>query len=151
MRAAMQNTDLKIEVEDFGAVLSSIKSQKTGHEFLWQGNPAIWNGQSPILFPIIGKLLNDRCVIGGKTYEIIRHGLARHRAFQCVEQTDSKLVFLQTENEDTLLHYPYCYELYITFSLDGNRLTVTHTVKNTNDYTMHFSGIVGYRRARPPV
>ena len=24
MRAAMQNTDLKIEVEDFGAVLSSI-------------------------------------------------------------------------------------------------------------------------------
>lgn len=79
MRAAMQNTDLKIEVEDFGAVLSSIKSQKTGHEFLWQGNPAIWNGQSPILFPIIGKLLNDRCVIGGKTYEIIRHGLARRR------------------------------------------------------------------------
>ena len=139
MRAAMQNTDLKIEVEDFGAVLSSIKSQKTGHEFLWQGNPAIWNGQSPILFPIIGKLLNDRCVIGGKTYEIIRHGLARHRAFQCVEQTDDKLVFLQKENEDTLLHYPYRYELYITFSLDGNRLTVTHTVKNTNDCTMYFS------------
>lgn len=103
------------------------------------GKPAIWNGQSPILFPIIGKLLNDRCVIGGKTYEIIRHGLARHRAFQCVEQTDDKLVFLQKENEDTLLHYPYRYELYITFSLDGNRLTVTHTVKNTNDCTMYFS------------
>ena len=44
MRAAMQNTDLKIEVEDFGAVLSSIKSQKTGHEFLWQGNPQFGTG-----------------------------------------------------------------------------------------------------------
>lgn len=135
----LQNDSLHIEVKPFGAVLTSVRSARSGHEFLWQGDPAVWNGQSPILFPIIGRLSEDTCYIDGKPYEIIRHGLARHRAFSLVSQTSEELVFLQTSDEETKQAYPYDYELYVSFKLTDNCLTVTHTVHNPNDQTMYFS------------
>ncbi len=135
----VQNKYLKIRVAQFGAVLTSIQSQKSGHEFLWQGDKSVWNGQSPILFPIIGKLLDDKCRIDGRAYEIIRHGLARHREFQCIAERENELVFLQKSDEETKKAYPYDYELYITFTIDKNSLTVTHMVKNPNAKTMYFS------------
>lgn len=134
----IKNTYLEISVKSFGATLTSVKSQKSGYEFLWQGNAEIWNGQSPVLFPVIGGLLENKCVIDGKEYEIIRHGIARHREFELFSKTDSELVFVQRENEETLKSYPFKYELYMSFKLDGNSLTVTHTVKNTNDGKMCF-------------
>lgn len=135
----VQNEYLKIRVAQFGAVLTGIQSQKSGHEFLWQGDKSVWNGQSPILFPIIGKLLDDKCRIDGRAYEIIRHGLARHREFQCIAERENELVFLQKSDEETKKAYPYDYELYITFTIDKNSLTVTHMVKNPNAKTMYFS------------
>lgn len=135
----VQNKYLKVRVAQFGAVLTSIQSQKSGHEFLWQGDKSVWNGQSPILFPIIGKLLDDKCRIDGREYEIIRHGLAQHREFQCIAERENELVFLQKSDEETKKAYPYDYELYITFTIDKNSLTVTHMVKNPNAKTMYFS------------
>jgi len=135
----VQNKYLKVRVAQFGAVLTSIQSQESGHEFLWQGDKSVWNGQSPILFPIIGKLLDDKCRIDGREYEIIRHGLARHREFQCIAERENELVFLQKSDEETKKAYPYDYELYITFTIDKNSLTVTHMVKNPNAKTMYFS------------
>lgn len=135
----IQNKYLKIRVAQFGAVLTGIQSAASGHEFLWQGDASVWNGQSPILFPIIGKLLGDKCRIDGKEYEIIRHGLARHRDFTCVSETENELVFLQKSDDETKKSYPYDYELYVSFKIDGNSLTVTHTVKNPNAKTMYFS------------
>lgn len=139
MLYTIQNKYLKICVVQFGAVLTSIQSKISGHEFLWQGDPSVWNGQSPILFPIIGKLLDDKCRIDGKEYEIIRHGLARHRNFTCISERENELVFLQKNDDETKKAYPYNYELYITFTIDKNSLTVTHTVKNPNAKTMYFS------------
>ena len=139
MCACLQNKQLSIEVNPFGAVLTSVRACRSGHEFLWQGDPAVWNGQSPILFPIIGRLADDTCRIDGKSYEIIRHGIARHRPFALVSQTPSELVFLQTSDRETRQSYPYDYELYVRFKLSGDGLTVQHTVHNPNDRTMYFS------------
>ena len=118
----VQNKYLKVRVAQFGAVLTSIQSQESGHEFLWQGDKSVWNGQSPILFPIIGKLLDDKCRIDGREYEIIRHGLARHREFQCIAERENELVFLQKSDEETKKAYPYDYELYITFTVSPSRI-----------------------------
>lgn len=134
----IKNDYLEISVKSFGAVLTSVKSRKSGYEFLWQGNPEIWNGQSPVLFPVIGGLLENKCIIDGREYEIIRHGIARHREFELYSQSENELVFVQREDEETLKSYPFKYELYMSFKLDGNSLTVTHTVKNTNEKAMSF-------------
>ena len=136
---SIQNEYLRVSVNNFGAVLCGVQSVKTGHEFLWQGNPAVWNGQSPVLFPVIGKLLDDKCRIGGKEYEIIRHGIARHRDFTCIDASDNSLTFLQKSDEQTKINYPFDYELYMQFETDENRLKVTHSVKNPNMEMMYFS------------
>ena len=136
MTYTIKNGFLEISVKSFGAVLTSVKSRKSGYEFLWEGNPEIWNGQSPVLFPVIGGLLENKCIIDGREYEIIRHGIARHREFELYSQSENELVFVQREDEETLKSYPFKYELYMSFKLDGNSLTVTHTVKNTNEKAM---------------
>lgn len=135
----IENESLKIGVKHFGAVLTSIKSKKTDYEFLWQGNPDIWNGQSPILFPVIGKMLDDKYRLDGKEYNMIRHGLARHYDFELYSKSENEIVFVQNENEETLKSYPYKYKLFISFKIENSSLTVTHTVKNENEYDMYFS------------
>lgn len=139
MLPTLQNENLSVCVKPFGATLTSVHSAKSGKEFLWQGDERIWAGQSPILFPIIGRLLDDTCRIDGKVYSIIRHGLARHRDFSLVKETADELVFLQESDEETLASYPFAYRLFVRFILSGNQLTVTHTVENPNARTMYFS------------
>lgn len=139
MTSYIENGYLKIGVKSFGSVLTSVKSVKSGYEFLWQGNPDVWNGQSPILFPVIGKMLDDKYSLNGKEYPMIRHGLARHYDFSLIEKSESSLTFEQVQNEETLKSYPYNYSLKVRFELNKNSLTVTHTVKNTNDGVMYFS------------
>ena len=43
----LKNEMLTIQVSEHGAELQSIR--KDDYEYLWQGNPDIWSGQSPIL------------------------------------------------------------------------------------------------------
>ena len=43
---------ISIRVSSLGAELKSVCLD--GFEYLWQGDPTYWKGQSPILFPIIG-------------------------------------------------------------------------------------------------
>jgi hypothetical protein len=46
--------------------------------FLWNGDPTWLNGRAPILFPIVGKVGNDKIVVDGKGYQ---HGFARTSEF----------------------------------------------------------------------
>ena len=52
----LRNELLAIEVSELGAELQSIKAVENNVEYLWQGDPDIWSGRAPILFPIVGAL-----------------------------------------------------------------------------------------------
>ena len=67
---SIENDELCVRVKEFGAELTSLYCKSNHTEYLWQGDPAVWSGQSPILFPIIGRLKNDLYTIGGKEYNI---------------------------------------------------------------------------------
>ena len=58
MNTILENNFLRVEIDKLGAEIKSIKN-KLNIEYLWQGNPEFWKRQSPILFPIVGKLKND--------------------------------------------------------------------------------------------
>ena len=53
----LQNQQLTVKIDELGAQLHSIKRQDNGIEYLWQGDPASWNRQAPILFPFVGRHL----------------------------------------------------------------------------------------------
>jgi len=62
---------LEIQTKKEGAELTSIKYN--GVERLHEVN-SFWKQQSPILFPIVGKLRYDVALINGKEYPIPKHG-----------------------------------------------------------------------------
>lgn len=136
---SVNNGKISVKIKKFGAELSSFKSLGSGTEYLWQGNPDIWAGQSPILFPIVGTLLNDKYTYGGKEYTMFRHGIARKRDFDLKEEGENYIILTQKYDEETLKAYPFKYVFDIKFALDGKKLTVTHTIKNEGDGKMYFS------------
>lgn len=134
-----ENEFFTLGVKEMGAELTSLKSKKTGIEYIWEGNPDIWYGQSPILFPVIGRLLDDKYRLDGKEYPMEKHGIVRKKPFKLVEQTNDSLTFLQSDDEESLKIYPYHFDLYVTFKLNGNALEVSHKVVNKNDCVMYYS------------
>ena len=128
MNYTLNNNSIGISVKKYGAELSSFKSLDTSIEYLWQGNPDVWYGQSPILFPIVGTLLDNKCRIDGKEYEMFRHGIARKRDFELKEQGEDHLTLTQSWNDESLERYPFKYIFDIEFKLVGKKLTVTQTV-----------------------
>ena len=135
----IENDYIKVGVKEFGAEIASIISKKSNFEFLWQGNPDIWSGQSPILFPIIGRLLNDSYTLDGKDYILQKHGFARKLPWALKSKNADSMSFILSENEETLKSYPYSFDLIVTYSIDENKLTVSHDVINKNKADMYFS------------
>lgn len=134
-----ENEFFTLAVNGMGAELNSLKSKKTGIEYIWCGDVSIWYGQSPILYPIIGRLLDDKYTLNGVEYTMEKHGIVRKKPFELVEQTADSLTFVKTQNEETLKQYPYNFEFVVTFKLTNKGLKVTHTVTNTDNKTMYYS------------
>ncbi len=135
----VENEFFMLSVKEMGAELTSLKSKKSGIEYIWQGNTDIWYGQSPVLFPVIGRLLNDKYRLNGKEYNMEKHGIVRKKPFKLVEQTANTLTFLQTDDEASMKIYPYKFELLVTFTLKDKGLEVSHKVVNKNDSVMYYS------------
>lgn len=134
-----ENNSFSLGVKEMGAELTSLKSKITGFEFIWNGNEEIWYGQSPILFPIIGRLLDDKYRLNENEYSMPKHGIVRKKPFTLIKKSDDTLVFSQKSDEDSLKIYPYDFELQVTFKLTDTGLSVTHTVINNSDDVMFYS------------
>lgn len=135
----IENEFFTCEIDDMGAQLHSLKSKDNGTEYIWQGNPDIWYGQAPVLFPVIGQLINDKYFYNGKEYTMPKHGLARKLLFKVKECEGAKSVFSLESDENTLESYPFDFEYLVTFELKGKALVNTMTVINKTDGEMYFS------------
>lgn len=135
----IENEFLTCEIDDMGAQLHSLKLKENDKEYIWQGNPQIWYGQAPILFPIIGQLIDDKYRYNGVEYTMPKHGLARKLPFNLKECKGAKAVFSLESNEKTLKSYPFDFELLVSFELKGKALVNTMTVVNKTNGEMYFS------------
>lgn len=135
----IENEWLKVGVKEFGCELTSVKSKKTGFEYLWQGDEKFWTGQSPILFPIVGRLIDDKYTLDGEEYEMPKHGFARKLKWDFLGGNESSMKFILSDSDDTFRIYPYHFDLVVTFSVEGNVLKVSHDIINKNDGTLLFS------------
>lgn len=135
----LQNDFLAVDVNPVGAELSGLRSRSDGYEHLWQGDPAVWSGRSPLLFPVVGKLRGDRYTYGGKPYTLQKHGFARQETFRA-EQQDASAVSLVLDNwEAHADSYPFQWRLTVRFSLEDGTLRVLHQVENLGGEPMYFS------------
>ena len=134
------NEFLEVSVKSSGAELCSIKSVKTGKEFMWDSNPEIWGSSSPILFPIVGGLRNNSFYYKGKSYSLPRHGFVRNNnKIVLSEETSDSLSFFLKYSEETLKNYPFKFEFSTKYTLHQNKIIIGTRVYNTGDEAMFFS------------
>ena len=139
MLHTLKNDVLKITVAERGAELKSITKLSDGTEYLFDGDPIWWKYSSPVLFPIVGKLVNNKYRAEGKEFTLPGHGFARTSNFWLFDATDNKLTFALESNAATLKVYPYKFRLEISFELVGNEVKVSWKVDNVDDKEIYFS------------
>ena len=139
MRHALENHRLSISVKETGAELASIVNLETGEEYMWSGDPKVWGGIAPVLFPIIGALKDGETIIKGETYEIPKHGIVRHNeALELFYHSDDRLTFRLCWSEETMKVFPYKFDFRVTFRLRNEHVIVYHEVMNVGDEPMYF-------------
>lgn len=126
---------LEIKAKPEGAELTSVV--KDGEEKLHDGK-SFWNRQSPILFPIVGKLKNGKAIIENQVYEMSQHGFARDMKFETIKDEENEKEFILKSNEETLKKYPYLFELIIKYQVKGDTLTVKYEVENKDEKNIFF-------------
>ena len=120
-----------------GAMLTSIRAGKT--EFLWQGDPEYWSGQSPVCFPICGSLRGDAAHCGaGEVKNIKRHGFARFETFEKTAQDEHSVSYVLNSSPATKEIYPYDFRFTLSYRVEDNRLIFSYKVKNTGAVPMPF-------------
>ena len=110
-----------------------------GHEAIWHGDPAVWSGRAPILFPIVGALKNNQYMHEGKTFTLSRHGFARQAEFTCTAQSANSIALQLQANPDSLSVYPWDFELTIGFTIEQEKLLISYRVVNRDTTPMLFT------------
>jgi galactose mutarotase-like enzyme len=141
---SLTSGDLAAEVNPLGAQLSALRD-RAGRDLLWDGDPSIWTGRAPLLFPIVGTLAGGCYRLGSTIYRLPRHGFARGKLFELVVATSASAAFRLKADEASLQIYPFRFELEVQFALDGATLSVTTHVRNAGDEDMPAS--FGYHPA----
>jgi len=136
---SLENSSIKITASTHGGEIHSITSKNDGTDYLWDGNPEYWKYHAPILFPIVGKVVDSKYRVDGKTYELPQHGLARTSEFKLISKTEYEITFELNYSEESLRVYPYKFSLRSTYRLEGKTVNVTYSVKNVDDKTIYFS------------
>lgn len=136
----LQNDFIQISVNEIGAELCAIKSLSESKNYMWNANPEIWAGYSPVLFPIVGALKNDSYVFENKAYTLPRHGFIRKNAnIKLLDSTENSLLFQLKNNAETLKVYPFYFEINMRYTIEGSKISISNEVINTGKKPMYFS------------
>ena len=133
----IKNDFLTVQISPMGGELQSVKD-RTGREYLWQGDPAFWSGRAPNLFPYCGRLTDGKCTYRGREYPLPKHGFVRHRKMIAEKVSESSCTFLLRSDEETLALFPFEFAFRVTYELEGSSLFCRYHVTNFSDFTMYF-------------
>lgn len=117
-----------------GAELTSLKGED-GVERLWQAGPQ-WPRHAPLLFPIVGRLADDRLVHEGRDYRLTQHGFARDSLFDWVARAETSAHLRLSDSAATRALFPFAFTLDQIYAVEGAVLSVTTVVANPGDVVL---------------
>lgn len=135
----LENENLIAKINKKGAELESLVTKETGLQYMWSGDPAYWPKYSPVLFPVVGGLIDSTYFYNGKPYQLPRHGFARDNTYAVEQINATEAVFTLTQNEQTLSVYPFDFIFKMRYRLNGNAIEVTFEVENPASTPLLFS------------
>ena len=136
VKANSKYIKMEIKTVEKGAELVSVIYK--GEERMHDGK-TFWGKHSPILFPAIGNLRFPNVIINGKEYPLHKHGFARDLNFEKIGENS----YVLKSNEETHKMYPYDFEFYVWYEVEGNKLTFNFKVVNKGEKEMLF-GLGGH-------
>jgi galactose mutarotase-like enzyme len=134
----LKNQYIHLLINPLGAEIQELQHVEHGH-IIWKKDDSIWNRFAPILFPIVGRLLNDQHTYDGKKYTMRQHGFARDQVFEVLEHHETSVTLCIKVNDHTRAQYPFDFELRVNYELIGSILTISHEVINTDTKDLLFS------------
>lgn len=144
MQYTLSNDLLTVVIDSKGAELQSILNNRTGHQYLWQGDATYWGRRSPVLFPFVGAVAGGQYRHGGNSYPMSQHGFARDMEFKPMETANAdedapaSAWFYAEADEKTHVVYPFDWRLEIGYTLDETRITVSWRVINRTGSVIPF-------------
>lgn len=135
----IESDELMVDINTLGAEMKRLYSKTSQRELLWEGDPHIWGRSAPILFPIVGKLIDNEYYYQGKSYSMIQHGFARDTEFKCIKKNSQEIEFQMLATQKTFESYPFCFELNVSYKVERNTLKISHFVKNDDRQDILFS------------
>ena len=109
---SISSGELSAEIDPRGAQLSVLRTRGAA-DLLWNGDPSVWSGRAPLLFPIIGVLAGGSYRLGDARYPLSRHGFARDKTFSLESSSASAVSFMLQADASTLALYPFQFELQV--------------------------------------
>lgn len=134
----LTNDYLTVTLHPKGAEIISIYGKEDNINYMWKRDACQWANSAPILFPIVGAIKNDTCLINGETYHMTQHGFARHNEFEINNLSKTEVTFTLRTNEDIKKQYPFLFELNVTYKLIDNKLSCSINVKNLDNDVIYF-------------
>jgi galactose mutarotase-like enzyme len=131
----VRSASLAAQIDPLGAQLSTLRDSE-GRDLLWHGDPSVWAGRAPILFPIVGTLAGGSYRLGTQRFALSRHGFARGKRFETLLATPTRAAFRLRADESTLAVYPFQFELDVSFTVEGATLLVSASVRNAGTQDM---------------
>lgn len=127
----LKNELLNVIINEKGAELASLKSN--GNEYIWQANPKFWARHAPILFPIVGRLIDNEFTYHGKSYNMKQHGFARDSDFELIDTTNNSIAFELLSSEKSKEIFPFDFRLQVVYTVVQKSLKIEYTVINASE------------------
>ena len=145
MTVTLNNEFLQISFETKGAQLVSLV--KGGREYIWQRDEKYWSECAPVLFPMVSAVLDNYFTYKDKKYPLPAHGFAQNCEFEIVNKTDSSALLHIIKTDDIKNIYPFEFDFYVSYALNGGKLDIKYIVKNiskTQDMYFNTGSHEGY-------
>lgn len=140
MLHTIENELLICTIDSNGAEIRSLKNKTTNKEYIWQIDPSVWSSSSPVLFPAIGKIKEDKIFYKGIEYKMPKHGIVRNNNKLSFDQrAPNRCSFSLKSSKETFKQYPFDFLFKVEFSLDDNRLNMAYHIENHDVNPMHFA------------
>ncbi|MBR0611863.1 aldose 1-epimerase family protein [Bacillus safensis] len=146
----IENDQLLVQIHEKGAEVREVLDKESGRHYMWSGDPAYWGRVSPVLFPIVGRLMNDQYKIDDQTFELTQHGFLRDVNFSLYEETKHTVTFQYESRGRHVKQYPYEFTVRIRYELLENGLKISWEIDHDGEDTMYFS-IGGHPAFRIPL
>lgn len=146
----ISNEYVEAEFARFGGELIKLYSRKTGIQYMSEPKPGTWDRISPVLFPIIGCVTDNKIICDGKEYDMYIHGFAHFQNFDLFEKTENSIVYVLKSEGRYRDVYPYEFELYLSYILLDDGIKCGWKIVNKSNCKMFFS-IGGHPAFKCPI